>query len=600
QRPVLQIERPARLGRQAVRDLPLAPSGGVHHLEIGIEPLVDFLDRLPRHPGRERGAQLRMAPGDQAERVLQGSDVERSSNMHARRRHQVVGGAPGSHPVQEPERLLALGERSRGISLRRAAGKSARHQPSSSCSNACPGSCRNMKRQIILLFLVLGMAPAALASAQNTQSTTQPAPGPSCHDAAVPEVGSLPPPPLMDGIGNASLQVSCSPQAQRYFDQGLNLLHCFWDFEAVRAFRETVRLDPSCAMGWWGIWRSLQYNAREQGGEREAALDRAIELSSKASEHERFYIRAAAALDPREKKDSEKTKPDSTKPQAEKRVGFIQEMEALIDLYPNDLQAQILLADFLRQGYEPADGRPKVGQLYSQAILRNILTAHPDNAAAHHYWIYVPNLNYLVGSCAEDGRYQEGLRCADELARIPVDPARAKSLGLGFILYGGQTARARLQMRYSFWDEAAHSLEGIVAQTPPADTSLVRDYQSGMLAYARGMAAAVKGDAAALRTQTDALDALNQKLSGKTIAVGSDWYFGTAAKILAVNLLELRGALDSLEGRHDQAITRLHEAADRERDLGYWEPPHYTRPVVETLAWACERAGRWKEARDAW
>jgi len=114
------------------------------------------------------------------------------------------------------------------------------------------------------------------------------------------------------------------------------------------------------------------------------------------------------------------------------------------------------------------------------------------------------------------------------------------------------------------------------------------------------MAAAVKGDAAALRTQTDALDALNQKLSGKTIAVGSDWYFGTAAKILAVNLLELRGALDSLEGRHDQAITRLHEAADRERDLGYWEPPHYTRPVVETLAWACERAGRWKEARDAW
>jgi tetratricopeptide (TPR) repeat protein len=528
-----------------------------------------------------------------------------------------------------------------------------------------------MKRQIILLFLVLGMAPAALAHAQNTQNApnTQTASGPACHDAAVPEVGSLPPPPLLDGIGNASLQVSCSPQAQRYFDQGLNLLHCFWDFESVRAFREAVRLDPSCAMGWWGIWRSLQYNAREEGSEREAALDRAVALSGKATEHERFYLRAAAALDPHDKTG----KPDKTRPQAEKRAGFIHEMEALIDLYPGDLQAQILLADFLRQGYEPADGRPKDGQLYSQAILRNILAAHPDNAAAHHYWIhavenssrpedglassivlpalaprcghvahmpghiyyrigeyakardaflasreidlaymkeqgiavvndwnYVHNLDYLVGSCAEDGRYQEGLRWADELARIPVDPARAKSLGLGFILYGGQTARARLQMRYGLWDEAARSLEGVVAQAPPADASLARDYQSGMLAYARGMAAAVQGDAAALRTQTDALDALNQKLSGKTIAVGSDWYFGTAAKILAVNLLELRGALDSLEGRHDQAITRLREAADRERDLGYWEPPHYTRPVVETLAWACERAGRWKEARDAW
>ena len=35
-----------------------------------------------------------------------------------------------------------------------------------------------------------------------------------------------------------------SPEAQRYFDQGLNLLHCFWDFEAYRSFREAARLDP--------------------------------------------------------------------------------------------------------------------------------------------------------------------------------------------------------------------------------------------------------------------------------------------------------------------------------------------------------------------
>lgn len=493
-----------------------------------------------------------------------------------------------------------------------------------------------------------------------------PEPGHACHGGgAVPDPGSLPPPPLLDGIGHASLQVSCSPEAQRYFDQGLNLLHCFWDFEAVRAFREAVRLDPSCAMGWWGIYKSLQYNAPEQGDERKAALARAVELSGKASEHERFYIRAGLAFNPQDKAAKEK-------PQAEKRAAFIREMEALIDRYPDDLQAQLLLADFLRKGYDPADGRPLDGQLYSQAILRNILAAHPDNAAAHHYWIhgvengprpedglasaavlpqlaprcghvahmpghiyyrlgeygkardsflasreidlaymreqgiavaddwnYVHNLDYLVGSCAEDGRYREGLRWADELARIPADPARAKSLGLGFILYGGQTSRARLQMRYGFWDEAARSLEELVKQAPPAGDSLARDYQGGMLDYARGMAAALRGDAAAAKTSAGELDALLQRLAGKKSAIGSDWYFGTAAKILAVNLLELRGALDSLEGRHDQAVARLREAADRERDLGYWEPPHYTRPVVETLAWACERAGRFKEARDA-
>jgi tetratricopeptide (TPR) repeat protein len=465
----------------------------------------------------------------------------------------------------------------------------------------------------------------------------------------------------MDGIGQAHLQVSCSPEAQRYFDQGLNLIHCFWDFEALRAFREAVRLDPSCAMGWWGIHRSLFYNRREQGSEREAALAKAVELSEKASEHERRYIRAASELMVKDR------------PPAEARAAFIREMEALIDLHPEDLQAKLLLADFLRQGYEPADGRPRDGQLYSQALLRSLLAEHPDNAAAHHYWIhavenssrpgeglasaavltklaprcghivhmpghifyrigdyekarasflesrevdlayqreqgiapvnnwnYVHNLDYLVGSCAEDGRYQEGLRWADELASLSVDPARSNSLGLGFILYGGQTARARLQMRYGFWDDAARSLETVVAMAVPSEESLARDYHGGMLAYAQGMAAFTRGDAAALKAKITDLDNRMQKLSGATPKVGSDSYFSTAAKILTVNLLELRGALASLEGRHDEAVATLRDAVDRERDLGYWEPPHYTRPVVETLAGIAEKAGRWKEAREAW
>jgi len=515
-----------------------------------------------------------------------------------------------------------------------------------------------MRRRIILHLLVLGTVSGVTLAAEPSPPAPQ---AHACHDSAVPDPGTLPPPPLMEGIGNAHLQVSCTPEAQRYFDQGLNLLHCFWDFEALRAFREAVRLDPSCAMGWWGVHRSLFYNRREQGSERETSLARAVELSERAGEHERAWIKAAAELT------------IQGRPPAEARAAYVRAMEALIDRWPGDLQARLFLADFLRQGYEPADGRPREGQLYSQAILKNLMAEHPDNAAAHHYWIhsienssrpqealesaallpklaprcghiahmpghiyyrigeyekaraaflesrevdlaymreqkiapvndwnYVHNLDYLVGSCAEDGRFQEGLRWAEELARLPVDPTRSKSLGLGFILYGGQTARARLQMRYGFWDEAARNLEAVVTQTPPAEDSLARDYQSGILAYARGMAALTKGNAAAAKPRIDELDGLVQKLTGKTPTIGSDWYFGTAAKILAVNLLELRGALDSVEGRHDQAIAQLKKAVDQERDLGYWEPPHYTRPVVETLAAAYERAGRWKDARDAW
>ena len=62
----------------------------------------------------------------------------------------------------------------------------------------------------------------------------------------------LPPPPLMTGTGDASLKITTrSEQAQAYFNQGLRLLHCFWDFEAYRAFKEAARLDPSAAMAYW-------------------------------------------------------------------------------------------------------------------------------------------------------------------------------------------------------------------------------------------------------------------------------------------------------------------------------------------------------------
>ena len=35
---------------------------------------------------------------------------------------------------------------------------------------------------------------------------------------------------------------TASPQAQLWFDQGLAALHCFWDYEALRAFEQAVRL----------------------------------------------------------------------------------------------------------------------------------------------------------------------------------------------------------------------------------------------------------------------------------------------------------------------------------------------------------------------
>ena len=43
-----------------------------------------------------------------------------------------------------------------------------------------------------------------------------------------------------------------SPRAQLFINQGVNLAWAFNHAEAGRAFREAARLDPSCAMAYWG------------------------------------------------------------------------------------------------------------------------------------------------------------------------------------------------------------------------------------------------------------------------------------------------------------------------------------------------------------
>ncbi len=44
-----------------------------------------------------------------------------------------------------------------------------------------------------------------------------------------------------------------SPEAQRWFDQGFQLLYGFNHDEAIRSFQEAAVHDPESPMPWWGI-----------------------------------------------------------------------------------------------------------------------------------------------------------------------------------------------------------------------------------------------------------------------------------------------------------------------------------------------------------
>jgi hypothetical protein len=67
--------------------------------------------------------------------------------------------------------------------------------------------------------------------------------------------------PLYDNLGEHHYRITTAePIAQRYFDQGLRLYYAFNHAEAIRAFEEGARRDPSCAMCWWGVAVSLGPN----------------------------------------------------------------------------------------------------------------------------------------------------------------------------------------------------------------------------------------------------------------------------------------------------------------------------------------------------
>src|SRR5271167_3175682 len=121
------------------------------------------------------------------------------------------------------------------------------------------------------------------------------------------------PPEKLTGIGNAHIQITAGPEAQAWFDQGLNLLHDFWDYESVRAFEQAVRVDPQCAMCYWGVYQAEKFRHSNSAYFADPALAKAVSLKSRASKSERLYIEASAAAAAAEKSEKEEKKTGDSK-----------------------------------------------------------------------------------------------------------------------------------------------------------------------------------------------------------------------------------------------------------------------------------------------
>jgi tetratricopeptide (TPR) repeat protein len=232
----------------------------------------------------------------------------------------------------------------------------------------------------VLACPVSGVAQAT--SAPSHQHYQRP---PAYEQGAAP---GMPLAPRLQSLGSHTFKVTTSSgQAQLFINQGLNLAYGFNHAEALRAFAEAARLDPSCAMAHWGQALVLGPNINapmnaDDEPKALAAVQKAMELRAGASQREQDYIEALA---------KRYTGKAADRPAADR--AFARAMSELVDEHPEDLDARTIYAEALMDlrpwNYWTRDGQPYAETRDIQRSLEYVLANNPNHPGALHYWIHL-------------------------------------------------------------------------------------------------------------------------------------------------------------------------------------------------------------------
>lgn len=219
----------------------------------------------------------------------------------------------------------------------------------------------------------------------------------ACQGGEPPTTQAVRAPRLFAGLGKIHQPITTSsPAAQRYFDQGLALAYGFNHEAAIDSFREAARLDPRCAMCWWGIAFANGPNINAPMGPEAAkaafeAAQQAAQLASNASPVERQWI---AAIGTRYAPDFDATAGPSGAPN---RVAldraFAAAMREIWKQHPKDTNAAAIFAESLLDlspwSYWQDDGSPREFTREAEATLAAALALDPDHVGALHYTIHL-------------------------------------------------------------------------------------------------------------------------------------------------------------------------------------------------------------------
>jgi peroxiredoxin len=252
------------------------------------------------------------------------------------------------------------------------------------------------------------LTPLALAFAPSLppQDFSEEAPllGHSAHGAAFDE-GPRSRPWLQEGIGTSHFPITTSvPEVQQWFDQGHTLLHSFWFFEAERAFRWCIKLDPDCAMAYWGLARAT--GRRGNNDRIEPFLAEAIARKANVTDRERMYIEAWEEAFVPELSGAVEVLDEGGR---DKFEALANELEKIVIAYPDDLEARALHGLYALYS----------GSRYGlELIFQEIIAKQPLHPGAHHYRIHNwdgPEGAYALSSCAIYGELAEKIGHANHM-----------------------------------------------------------------------------------------------------------------------------------------------------------------------------------------
>ena len=461
-------------------------------------------------------------------------------------------------------------------------------------------------------------------------------------------------PPMWTGLGSITYKITtANERAQAYFDQGLRLAYAFNHGEAQRAFRMAQKLDPDCAMCFWGEALVLgpNINLPMQGdaiAPAFAAAQKAKALAAKASPREQALIGALAV----------RYGSDPKAARAPFDAAYAAEMAKVAAQFPDDDEIATLYAEAVMDlspwnYWKPGGQEPNPQSTPIVPTLERVLARNPDHAGAIHLYIHaveasgrpnraepyadrlrgaIPGAGHLVHMPSHIyyrvGRYLDALE--DNKTAVKVDekyladtdaPMGVYRLGyyphnVHFVMAAAQMAgdgqtviAAAEKLRELIPDEAArgiamvqpvkaapyfaHALfsspETIIALPDPGDTI---PYVKAMWLYARGVALAARRDFASAAAAADAIGTLEHTADFKLLKESNI----PAQDVLRIAQTLILARVAQAKGDTSIAIAQFEKAAALQDALPYTEPPYWYYPIRQSLAAALLQAGRFDEA----